>query len=97
MLFRSAFGQNLFKGSTYDALVTIATRNDINASVSSDLIFGDFVSGVRVLFSIMTGGTITDALSGLPHFDFVWILIVRVLFTLGSSFLWIYLITGRSI
>lgn len=93
----TALGENLFQGSSYDSLIAIANRNDINESISAELIYGDFIAGVRVLFSIMTGETITDAMSSLPHFDASWLLILRVLFTLGSSFLWIYLITGRSI
>lgn len=91
------FGEDMFTGVTYDSLDAIANKNEVNANVSADLIFGDFIAGVQVLFGIITGDTIAQAFALLPNFLEVWTLLVRIVFTLSSALLWIYIITGRSL
>ena len=92
-----SFCENLWTGATYDALDSIANKNNIEESVSTELIFGDFIAGVQVLFGIVTGDTITSALHLLPNFSSEWDLVVRLIFTFSSAMLWIYVITGRSL
>lgn len=90
-----ASGLSLFNSATYTALNDIMSRNEIDEDISIDLIFGDFIAGVRVLFGIVTGETISDAFSMLPNFNETWMLAVRLLFTTSSAFLWIYIVAGR--
>ena len=92
-----AYGLDLFTGVTYDALDAIANKQVINQEISVDLIFGDFIAGVRVVFGIVTGDTIAQAFSLIPSFDEVWLLLVRIVFTLSSAMLWVFIVTGRSI
>ncbi len=91
----TASGMELFTSSTYEALNEIMNRNEIDEEISIDLIFGDFIAGVRVLFGIVTGETIADAFGQLPNFDEMWMILVRLLFTTSSAFLWIYVVAGR--
>jgi len=93
----NVFGQDQFTGATYDALDEIANKNNVNESISAELIFGDFIAGVKVLFGIVTGDTLTQAFHLLPNFSSEWDLLIRLLFTLSSAFLWIYVVTGRSL
>ena len=92
-----AYGLDLFTGVTYDALDAIANKQVINQEISVDLIFGDFIAGVRVVFGIVTGDTIAQAFSLIPSFDEVWLLLVRIVFTLSSAMLWVFIVTGRSL
>lgn len=92
-----AFGQNLFDSFTYSALDTIVTKNDVDKSVSAELIFGDFIAGAKVVFGILTGDTISGAFAAMPNFDEVWMILIRLMFTLSSAMLWAYVIAGRSL
>jgi hypothetical protein len=91
----NASGLSLFDGATYAALDDIMSRNEIDEDISIDLIFGDFIAGVRVLFGIVTGDTISQAFGMLPNFDETWMILTRILFTTSSAFLWIYIVAGR--
>lgn len=92
-----AYGLDLFGGITFDALDEIASKNVVDEEISIDLIFGDFVAGVRVVFGIVTGDTIAQAFSLIPSFNETWMLLVRIIFTLSSSMLWVFIVTGRSL
>lgn len=92
-----AYGLSLFTGVTFDALDEIASKNVVNQEISIDLIFGDFIAGVKVVFGIITGDTIAQAFSLIPNFDETWMLLVRLAFTLSSAMLWVFIVTGRSL
>ena len=92
------FGLNLFADATSTDLETLIGGNNINGeTVSAELIFGDFITGVRLLFGIMTGDVITSALHMLPNFNDSYDYLVRILFTTSTAFLWINIITGRDL
>lgn len=91
------YGQNLFVGVTYDSLDEIASKNVVDEEISVDLIFGDFVAGVRVVFGIVTGDTIAQAFALIPSFSEAWMLLVRLIFTISSAMLWVFIVTGRSL
>lgn len=91
------FQQDQFTGASFAALDEIAGKNTVNESISSELIFGDFIAGAKVLFGVVTAEPITQAFHLLPGFNAEWDLLVRLIFSLSSIFLWIYIITGRSI
>lgn len=93
----NAYGLNLFTGVTFDALDAIANKQVVDQEISIDLIFGDFIAGVRVMFGIITGDTIAQAFNLIPSFNEVWLLLVRIIFTLSSAMLWIFVVTGRSV
>jgi len=93
----SVFGDNLFAGATFEALDELANKNAVDETISIDLIFGDFIAGVKVVFGILTGDTIYSALSMIPGFLAEWMLLVRITFTLASALLWVYIVTGRSL
>src|SRR3972149_4251323 len=93
----NAYGLNLFSGITFDSLDVIANKQVVDQEISVDLIFGDFIAGVRVMFGIITGDTIAQAFTLIPSFDEMWLLLVRIIFTLSSAMLWIFVVTGRSV
>lgn len=90
-----AFGQNLFSGTTYDSLEALINKNNVNENISADLIFGDFIAAAKVILGIVTGDTISNAFNSLPNFDDVWLILIKLLFTLSSALLWGYLVAGR--
>lgn len=92
-----AFGLNLWTGVTFDTLDALATKNAVDTTISVDLIFGDFIAGVQVLFGIVTGDTVSQAFGMIPGFQEVWMILVRIVFTLSSALLWIFIVTGRSV
>lgn len=61
------------------------------------LIFGDFISGIKILFSVLTGVAIGDALitSGIPFVDFHVQVLIALVFSVSSFFLWLHILTGR--
>ena len=83
--------------SLYAQLVIISNSFNPDANISVEAIFGDFIAGVKVLFGIMTGQTIADAFMLFPAMSMEWLLLIRVLFTASSIFLWIFIVTGRSV
>lgn len=91
------FGMDLFSSVTYDALDELANKNTVDEDLTVDLIFGDFIAGVKVLFGIITGDTISGALTTLPFMNEVWLLLSRLVFTLSSALLWVYVVAGRSV
>lgn len=90
-----AFGLNLFSSFTYDALDELVNKNNIDETLSADLIFGDFIAGVRVTFGIITGDTINGAMYALPGYNDTWNILTRFLFTVSSAALWVYIVVGR--
>ena len=92
-----AYGQDLFGDATFEALDTLLNKNQVDQEVSAELIFGDFIAGARVVFGIITGDTIAQAFNLIPSFDEIWMLLVRLLFTLSSALLWVFVIVGRSL
>jgi len=94
----STLGDGSFdENSLYADLDAVATAFNPNETVSAELIFGDFIAGVRVLFGVMTFQPISDAFAILPNMDMNILLLIRVLFGASSIFLWIFIITGRSV
>lgn len=61
------------------------------------LIFGDFISGIKILFSVVSGIAIGDALvtSGIPFVDFHVQVLIALIFSVSSFFLWLHILTGR--
>lgn len=91
------FNEDNFSSSTYASLDTLANKNNVDETISAELIFGDFIAGVNVLFGIVTGDTLTDAFHLLPGVDASMDLFVRLVFTLSSALLWVFVVTGRSL
>lgn len=92
------FGEDLFNDFTSNELENLILNNNIeDETVSAELIFGDFISGVRVLFGIMTGDVLSNAFNGLPNFSYEYSILARLLFTTSTAFLWINIITGRDL
>jgi len=92
------FALDLFSDSTSAGLEDLIGRNDISSeSISAELIFGDFITGVRVIFGILIGQSITNAFHLLPNFNIAWDYLVGILFSVSTLFLWINLITGRDL
>ena len=92
------FATNLFTTVTDEGLQTLISDNSVtDTNINAELIFGDFLTGVRVLFGIMTGESITNAFHLLPNFNANWDYAVGILFTTSTLFLWINLITGRDL
>lgn len=92
-----AYGLNLFTGITFDSLDDLASKNAVDEEISIDLVFGDFVAGVRVVFGIVTGDTIAQAFALIPSFNETFMLLVRIIFSLSSAMLWVFIVTGRSL
>lgn len=82
---------------TYSALHTLAGSFAINQQVNSALIFGDFIAGLTVLFGILTGATIASAFSIFPFVDASIMMLIQIMFSLSSVFLWIYIVANRSV
>ena len=61
------------------------------------LIFGDFIAGLKLLFAVVTGQTIATAMSIFPFVDTSVMLLIELVFVSASLFLWIYIISNRSI
>src|SRR5690242_5130482 len=59
------------------------------------LIFGDFLVGATVLFSVLTGGGVTTILSGFPWFDTNLQYIVQIIYGSSCGLLWVYVIANR--
>jgi len=102
MLFAGAyiddtFGENLFTGATFDSVDAIAATFEIDTDFSAEMIFGDFIAGLKVVTGIVTGEVLTDAMALIPGFNIYWLLLIRVLFSLSTVFLVIYIVTGRSL
>lgn len=83
--------------TSYTALQTLAGSFSINQQINTSLIFGDFIAGLTVLFNIITGTTIANAFSVFPFVDASITLLIQILFSLSSAFLWIYIVANRSI
>lgn len=82
---------------TYNALHTLANSFAVNQQVNTSLIFGDFVAGLTVLFGILSGTTIANAFSIFPFVDAGITLLIQIVFSASSLFLWIYIVANRSV
>jgi len=82
---------------TFDALDDL-TRNRfaLNQDINASLIFGDFISALKVIFGIITGSTLDDSLHLITG-DLNILLLQGIVFDLASVLLWIYIVSGRSI
>lgn len=85
-----------FGGNPYNAMHTLANTYAINQQINTNLIFGDFFAALTVLFGIVTGTTISGMLTLLPFVDASIQLLVQIVFSLSSVFLWIYIVANRS-
>lgn len=95
--FDDVFGQNLFTGATFDGVDALAASFKIDTEFSAEMIFGDFIAGLKVVAGIVTGEVISDAFGLIPGFNIYWMLLIRVLFSLSTVFLMLYIVTGRSL
>lgn len=83
--------------TTFSALQTLAGSFKLNQQINTSLIFGDFLAGLTVLFNIVTGTTIAQAFSVFPFVDASITLLIQIVFSLSSAFLWIYIVANRSV
>ena len=91
------FGTSLFP-ITEDDLDTLTERHNIaDETISAELIFGDFITGIRVVFGILTGQSITNALNLLPNVNMAWHYIAGLIFSVSTAFLWLNILTGRDL
>ncbi len=85
-----------FTSETLDGL-----KNNYQATIQQQpnplLIFGDFITGLKIIFSIVSGIAIGDALvtSGIPFVDFHVQVLIALIFSVSSFFLWLHILTGR--
>lgn len=92
------FATELFSSVTETSLNEMIEKHNISdESVTAELIFGDFITGLRVLFDIVTGQSIAQAFNLLPNFNSEWTYIVSLLFVVSTSFLWLNILTGRDL
>ena len=82
---------------TYNSLQTLAGSFNLNQQINTNLIFGDFIAGLTVLFSIVTGTTIASAFSVFPFVGAAEMLLIQITFALSSALLWIYIVSNRSV
>lgn len=82
---------------TFAALDTLSQSFSLNQQVNASLIFGDFVAALTVLFGIVTGSTLNTAFQLIPFANTSILLLQGILFNLASVFLWIYIVSNRSI
>ena len=92
-----AFDTDTFSGTTFDTVEALALSYTVNEEFSADMIFGDFLAGLEVIAGLITGQVITDALNLIPEVNLYWHLFVRLLFSLASVFLVLYIVTGKSL
>ena len=102
MLFSGAYidetyGTDLFTGTTFDSVDEIAATFKLDTDFSAEMIFGDFIAGLKVLGGLLTGEVITDAFALIPGFNIYWLLLIRLLFSLSTLLFMLYLATGRSL
>jgi hypothetical protein len=91
-----AFGTTLFDSFTTQSLDEILERVDrIDEEPSIDLIFGDFLAAVRVVFGVLVGDAVFQPLSALPNFNEMYLVFAKMIFGFSSVFLWVYIVAGR--
>lgn len=78
---------------------TFSALTNLNAGQSPNpaLLFGDFLVGATVLFSVLSGGGVTTILQGVPFFDGNMLLLVQILYGSACGILWVYVIANRSL
>lgn len=82
---------------TFAALNTLMNSYALNQQINIDLVFGDFIAALTVLFGIVTGSTLTTAFTLIPFVDTSILLLQGILFDFASVLLWIYIVSGRSL
>jgi len=82
---------------TFNALQTLASSFNLNQQINTNLIFGDFIAGLTVLFSIVTGTTIAAAFSMFPFVGAAEMLLIQIVFASSSALLWVYIVANRSV
>ena len=68
-----------------------------SSNVNAALIFGDFLIGVKVLFSVLSGAGVVSVLQGIPGIDNSVLLLVQILYGSSSIILWVYVVANRSL
>lgn len=91
------FGTDLFPITEDNMNILVAKHNVPDETISAELIFGDFITGLRVLFAVLTGEAIVNALHLLPNFNGNWDYIVGLIFGVSTFFLWLNILTGRDL
>lgn len=61
------------------------------------LIFGDFLVGSTVLFSVLSGGGVTTIMQGIPFFNNDMLMLVQIIYGSSCGLLWVYVIANRSL
>lgn len=79
--------------------ITNIHKQSAQQQLNPIFIFGDFFTGLKMLFIVVTGQAIGDALitSGIPGVDWHAQLLIMIIFTASSFFLWFHIITGRDV
>lgn len=89
----------VFHGDVQSSLNTILNRQTVDPNditVNPALPFGDFIVGVRLLFSIFTGEVVTNILQSTSILDDYFILMfIRILFTATGILAIVYVISNR--
>lgn len=80
-------------------VTSFSTLTNLNAGQNPNpsLIFGDFLVGATVLFSVLSGGGVTTILQGIPFFDSNIQAFVQIIYGSSCGLLWIYVIANRSL
>lgn len=61
------------------------------------LVFGDFLVGATVLFSVLSGGGVTTLFMAVPNFDANMGYLVQIMYGSACAVLWVYVIANRSL
>lgn len=95
----AAISANWNLAAVQNLATTFHTLTNLNAGQNPNpaLIFGDFLVGATVLFSILSGGGVTTILQGIPFFDGNMLFLVQILYGSSCGVLWVYVIANRSL
>jgi hypothetical protein len=78
---------------------SLSALTNLNAGQSPNpaLLFGDFLVGATVLFSVLSGGGVTTILQGIPGFSITMLYLVQIVYGSSCALLWVYVISNRSL
>ena len=82
---------------TYSALSSLVGSYTISQEINASLIFGDFIAALTVLFGLLSGNILDTAFHSIPFMDASILLLQTAMFDIASVFLWIYIVSNRSV